>query len=137
MASNRIFRGLKTGLAVVGALGLGTTFAVGYAVTAARTAKQVMRRRLDQHFIYMHRGSRLPSDIVSDPISRSCQMSLSLSWTWKTSSWSRDLQPTHSSRWVSRAMTRPDDVTAVFHCALLMRDACPCRTLDECGDSSS
>ncbi|CAL5221921.1 g4192 [Coccomyxa viridis] len=40
MSSNRIFRGLKTGLAVVGTLSIGTSLAIGYAIRSARAAKQ-------------------------------------------------------------------------------------------------
>lgn len=42
MAMRRFLRGLKTGLAVVGTLSIGTGIATGYAINATRTAKQVV-----------------------------------------------------------------------------------------------
>ena len=49
MAARRVLTGLKTGLAVVGTLGIGTGIAGSYAFRAARTAKQVLQLCIIKH----------------------------------------------------------------------------------------
>lgn len=54
MSTNRFLRGLKTGLAVVGTLSIGTSLSIGYAIRAARAAKQVIWPALRIMFRYPH-----------------------------------------------------------------------------------
>ena len=49
MAARRVLTGLKTGLAVVGTLGIGTGIAGSYAFMAARKAKQVLQLCIIKH----------------------------------------------------------------------------------------
>ena len=61
MSTNRFLRGLKTGLAVVGTLSIGTSLSIGYAIRAARAAKQVIRLALRIIFICLHQRWHCPS----------------------------------------------------------------------------
>ena len=49
MAAKRVLNGLKTGLAVVGTLGIGTGIAGSYAFRAVREAKQVLHLCIIKH----------------------------------------------------------------------------------------
>ena len=61
MSTNRFLRGLKTGLAVVGTLSIGTSLSIGYAIRAARAAKQVKRLAMRVNVILMHLERPCPS----------------------------------------------------------------------------